>query len=99
METATKQRAKLLLQDLAFNPATAHFLLESFRLWLVQGASLAFYCDDYPYSRDALISILHTLAHGHVGLDDVACFAWCSSHPFLHGDKNTRAWSALPSPV
>ena len=26
--------------------------------------------------------------------DDVAIFAWCASHPFLHGDKNTRAWSS-----
>ena len=94
METATKKRAKQLLQDLAFNPATAHFLLESFRAWLVQGASLAFYCDDYPYARDALICVLHTLAHGRVSMDDVARFAWCASHPFLHGDKNTRAWRA-----
>ena len=61
---------------------------------LVQGASLAFYCDDYPYARDALICVLHTLAHGRVSMDDVARFAWCASHPFLHGDKNTRAWSA-----
>lgn len=89
-----KKAITQLLQSFSFNATSLHFLVQSYQQWLVQSASLPFYCDEYPYSRDALISILHTLAHGRVEKDDVAVFAWCASHPFLHGDRNTRAWSS-----
>ena len=58
-----KKAITQLLQSFSFNATSLHFLVQSYQQWLVQSASLPFYCDEYPYSRDALISILHTLAH------------------------------------